>query len=301
MKMGASRKVQPDAPSPPAHRKLKGDQIRQRIDDNRMKRLAIAEAMKNEAGVTGHEINKEDFGGLAYIGTGRIFSPAGQNILQLYTVAHECGHIFLQDAPLGIYLPAHLKEMEAESYAHQAFREHGMTMPRRLSDWGRTYVGSWIEKDIAAGVAIDPRVVAYANGTRSPYEPLRMVPDTWRLHTAASTGVARSVPVPSSIRLRVASVRRGWHWLVSAVRSSALREGTIVHDAVSLAREVVFNAIAGMCIALVLTILLANHHRLPELGPAPSLGGITVFHVLAAMAAGVIWSGLVLLWRTIQR
>lgn len=34
----------------------------------------------------------------------------------------------------------------------------------------------------ADGFAIDPRAEAYANGTRSPYEPLRMVPRTWRLH-----------------------------------------------------------------------------------------------------------------------
>jgi|LNFM01.1.fsa_nt_gb hypothetical protein len=301
MKMGASRKHLPEAPSPPAHGKLKGDQIRQRIDDNRMKRLAIAEAMKNEAGVTGHEVNKEGFGGLAYIGTGRIVSPAGQNILQLYTVAHECGHIFLQDTPPGIYLPSHVKEMEAESYAHQAFREHGMTMPRRLSDWGRRYVGSWIEKDIAAGVAIDPRAVAYANGTRSPYEQLRMVPDTWRLHTAEASGVARSVSMPTGIRLRAASVRRGWRWLAGTMRSAALREGTIVHDAVSLFRETIFNAIVGSIIALGLTVPLHNNNYLPELGPAPSLGWFTVFHLLAAIAAGVIWSGTVLLWRTTQR
>jgi hypothetical protein len=88
---------------------------------------------------------------------------------------------------------------------------------------------------------------------------------------------------------------------VHAVRNSALREGTIVHDAVSLSREVVFNSVSATCIALALTILLQNNNYLPELGPAPSLGGFTVFHVLAAMVAGVIWSGLVLLWRTIQR
>ncbi len=301
MKMGASRKVQPDAPSAPAHGRLKGDQIRQRIDDNRIKRLAIAEAMKAEAGVTGHEINKEDFGGLAYIGTGRIFSPAGKNILQLYTVAHECGHIFLQDAPPGIYLPAHVKEMEAESYAHQAFREHGMTMPRRLSDWGRAYVGSWIEKDIAAGVAIDPRVVAYAEGARSPYEPLRMVPETWRLHAAEASGVARSVPMPTGVRLWVASLRRGWRWFADTTRRAALQEGTIVYDAVWLFRETIFNSIMGSIIALSLTVPLHNNNYLPELGPAPSLGWFTVFHLLGVMTAGVIWSGLILLWRTIQR
>ena len=159
----------------------KGEEIRAKIEANRAKRLAIADAMKREAGVTGHEVNKEDFGGLAYLGTGRIRSPEGRKILQLWTVAHECGHIFLHNSAPGCSLPTHVQEMEAESYAHQCFSEHGMTLPRRLSKWGRSYVGSWIEKDRAAGIRIDPRVEAYDKGRRSPYEPLRFVPSTWKI------------------------------------------------------------------------------------------------------------------------
>ena len=48
-------------------------------------------------------------------------SPEGRKILQLSTVAHECGHIFLHNSEPGS-LPRHVKEMEAESYAHQYFR-----------------------------------------------------------------------------------------------------------------------------------------------------------------------------------
>lgn len=93
--------------------------------------------MKREAGVAGHNVHKEDFGGLAYIGTGRIYSPEGRKIVQLYTLAHECGLIFLHNSGPGYWLPGHVKEFEAECYTHQAFREHGMTAPRRLSTWGR--------------------------------------------------------------------------------------------------------------------------------------------------------------------
>ena len=60
--------------------------------------------------------------GLAYLRTGRIKSPEGRKILQLSTVAHECGHIFLHNSEPGYSLPSHVKEMEAESYAHQYFR-----------------------------------------------------------------------------------------------------------------------------------------------------------------------------------
>jgi hypothetical protein len=107
-------------------------------------------------------------------------------MLQLYTVAHECGHIFLHNAGAGYRYPAHVMELEAESYAHQAFRAHGMELPRKFTQWGRTYVGSSVEKDRAAGIPIDPRAVAYAAGMRSPYEPLRMVPETW--HRASLRG-----------------------------------------------------------------------------------------------------------------
>ena len=39
--------------------------------------------MKEEAGVTAHTVHKEDFGRLAYTGTGRIYSPEGRKIVQL--------------------------------------------------------------------------------------------------------------------------------------------------------------------------------------------------------------------------
>src|SRR5262245_48732030 len=116
----------------------KGDEIRAKIAANRAKRLRIADAMKKEAGVTEHTIHHEDFGGVAYIGTGRIYSPEGRKIVQHYTLAHECGHIFLHNSCPGYSLPGHVKEFEAESYAHQAFREHGMIVPRKLSASART-------------------------------------------------------------------------------------------------------------------------------------------------------------------
>ena len=78
-------------------------------------------------------------------------------------------------------LPARTRqELEAESYAHQAFAAHGMRMPPQVTRWGRAYVGQWVAADHAAGLPIDPRAEAYVNGTRSPYEPLRAVPATWR-------------------------------------------------------------------------------------------------------------------------
>jgi hypothetical protein len=98
---------------------------------------------------------------------------------------HNSGH--------GYALPTHVKEFEAESYAHQAFREHGMALPRRLSTLGREYVASWIDKDRAANIPIDPRAIAYAAGRLSPYEPLRMVPATWEVFRAEAGPAAPEI------------------------------------------------------------------------------------------------------------
>jgi hypothetical protein len=131
--------------------RISGDEIRARIADNRAKRLAIADAMKREAEVTAHTIQKEEFGGLACIGTGRIQSPEGRKFAQLYIIAHECGHNFLHNSGPGYWLAGHINELQAASYAHQAFRAYGMVVPRRTTQWERQYVGSWIARDRAAG------------------------------------------------------------------------------------------------------------------------------------------------------
>ncbi|MEW5964652.1 MAG: hypothetical protein AB1749_13960 [Pseudomonadota bacterium] len=153
--------------------------------------------MKAEAGVGEHQINRRALSGRAYLDAGKIYSPEGRNIAQLYVLAHECGHIFLQRAGgPGYRLPSHVKELEAESYAHQAFRHHGMRVPKHVTRHARSYVETWIKKDRAAGWRIDERAEQFSRGLRSPYEPLRDIPITWR-----RTG-ARSLPKPLAVRLR---------------------------------------------------------------------------------------------------
>lgn len=193
----------------PAKPKVSGAEIRAKIEANRQKRLAAAEAIKAEAGVTAHRPIKGTefdgkFGGLAYIDEGWILSPEGQNIKTLYTVAHECGHIFLHaKGTPGRILPSHVMEWEAESYAHQALRRQGVELPAKLSRFGREYVASWIRKDEARGIAIDPRARAYAEGKLSPFEPLRVEPAAWTggtepapAATFVKADVVETPPVP---------------------------------------------------------------------------------------------------------
>ena len=279
----------------PSRASNKGADIRAKIAANRAKRLSIADAMKKEAGVTAHTVHKEDFGGLAYIGTGRIYSPEGRKIVQLYTLAHECGHIFLHNSSPGYAFPGHIKEFEAESYAHQAFRERGMTVPRRLSSWGRKYVASWIDKDRAANIPIDPRAMAYAAGRRSPYEPLRMVPATWNIFRAAVPPGAPTVVVrllwPDSLRTVVS---RALQRLGQNVPKHLADEPLI------LFRLAATCTLHGTSACLFGLLIFQVFHPMPDLFPKRP-GDVTGAEFLIAVAGGFLFANLAVLWRTITR
>jgi hypothetical protein len=265
----------------------KGAEIRAKIAANRAKRLRIADAMKREAGVTAHTVNEEDLRGLAYIGTGGIFSPEGRKIVELYTVAHECGHIFLHNAGPGYTLPGHIKEFEAESYAHQAFREHGMTIPRNLSSWGRNYVGSWIEKDRAANIPIDPRAIAYAAGRLSPYEPLRMAPATWKIFRAAGDPAAPTNPA-----------RQPWHYALRTLRSRALQRlrQYVPEEALTLLRLAAGCTYLGTAACLLGLVFCP----MPDVLPGRP-GEIAPAEFLTAVAGGLWLANLAVLWRSMTR
>lgn len=133
--------------------------------------LVIAEALKAEAGIKRHHTHKV-IGGLAWSGTGRILAPVGVTRRQLYVLAHECGHNILHGTPSGLAKPAHVKEHEAETYAHRAFARYGLEVPEQSARWARAYVGLWIMKDRAAGVPICPMAADWAAGKRGSHEPL---------------------------------------------------------------------------------------------------------------------------------
>ena len=280
----------------------KGTEIRAKVAENRARRLAIAEAMKREAGVTGHEVNREGFGGLAYIGTGRIKSPSGENMRQLYIVAHECGHIFLHNDGAGFKLPSHVMEMEAESYAHQAFREHGMNLARRFSDWGRRYVGEWIERDRAAGVSIDPRAEEYARGLRSPYAPLRAVPATWRLHRreAHLTSSEEGAKENEIFARRQQLVRQELLHLANARWTSATRKKSLMDHADDWLRFVWSHFLLATCVAAVSLIFIESFPFLPPITYVRE-SMLTMEALLACAGVGLSWTCLAAVFRTMVR
>ena len=160
--------------APAAPRKLTGAELQAARAAARERYAAIAEALKLEAGVTRHYEHKE-ISGLAFTSEGKILAPAGVTRRQLYVLAHECGHMVLHSAPHTRTKPSHVKEHEAETYAHRAFARYGIEVPDASARWARAYVGQWIMKDRAAGVPICRLAEAFAAGERCPLEPLASV------------------------------------------------------------------------------------------------------------------------------
>ena len=103
--------------------------------------LAIAAAIKAEAGVIGHKHTKS-LSGRAWP-HGYINAPEGRTRKQLYILAHECGHIALNHG--GRKLPKHIQEMEAEKWAH-ALRRHGISVPRSMTMRAKRYVARKIRQ-----------------------------------------------------------------------------------------------------------------------------------------------------------
>lgn len=104
--------------------------------------LAVAAALKAEAGITEHVIRKS-LSGLAYVASRRIVAPEGRTRKQLYILAHEVGHVALGHKPSQ---PRHLKEAEAEQWAHAALRRHGVAVPRIMTQRAKKHVAHKIEQ-----------------------------------------------------------------------------------------------------------------------------------------------------------
>jgi hypothetical protein len=102
--------------------------------------LDIASALKAEAGVIGHKVTR-GLSGRAWSNFEYINAPEGRTRKQLYILAHECGHVALNH---GRNKPAHVKEMDAEKWAHDALRRHGVSVPRSMTKRAKQYVATKI-------------------------------------------------------------------------------------------------------------------------------------------------------------
>ncbi len=121
--------------------------------------LAVASALKADAGVAEHEI-RDALRGYA-CASGKIVAPEGRTRRQLYILAHECAHVALDHFNTG--KPRHVEEMEAEKWAIAALRRHGIPVPRGMIALGKRYVAFKIRQAERRGAKrIDPAARAYA-------------------------------------------------------------------------------------------------------------------------------------------
>jgi hypothetical protein len=170
-----------------------------------------------------------------------------------------------------------------------------MTVPRRLSSWGRTYVASCIDKDRAANIPIDPRAMAYAAGRRSPYELLRMVPATWEIFRAAAR------PAAPTIAARVL-----WpHSLRTVVSRALQRLGQnipkhLADEALTLFRLAASCTLHGTAACLFGLLIIQAFHPMPDLFPKRP-GDVTWAEFLTAVGGGLLFANLAVLWRTTTR
>jgi hypothetical protein len=81
----------------------------------------------------------------------------------LYVFLHECGHAHLHRDGGKWGKSRHVIEMEAERWAHEKMREHGVAVPRAESTEAKRNVARQIRRDIAGGaLSIDPKARRYA-------------------------------------------------------------------------------------------------------------------------------------------
>ena len=99
--------------------------------------LEAADAIMREAGVTEVSYHEGGLRGQANPIKGRIRVPRPTTRRRLYIFAHECGHVALQHT--GKKRP-HRKEYEAELYASDALRRHGIAVPRKSLEEAKKYV-----------------------------------------------------------------------------------------------------------------------------------------------------------------
>ncbi len=128
-----------------------GSELQEARHAARERFLSVANALKMEAGVTAHKVRKA-LSGMAWP-DGHIDAPEGATRKQLYILAHECAHVALGHVSVKgkARKPRHVEEMEAERWAHEALRHHGIAVPRAMTVRAKQYVARKIRQAEARG------------------------------------------------------------------------------------------------------------------------------------------------------
>jgi hypothetical protein len=137
--------------------------------------------------------------------------------------------------------------------------------------------------------------MAYAAGRRSPYEPLRMVPATWKIFCAAGD------PAPPTIVARQLQL----HSLRTIVERVLERLGQYVPkdlagEALTLFRLAASCTLHGTTLCVLGLVIIQCFHPMPDVFPKRP-GDITWAEFLTAVVGGLWVANLAVLWRTTTR
>jgi hypothetical protein len=127
----------------------------------------VATKLAEEAGVVTIEENRSDLTGRASARTGCISVPPPTTRRRLYIFAHECGHVALNHIQK---VTRHREEYEAEQWAHDALRRHGIAVPRKCTENAKGYVKWRIDMAVRRGAKqIDKEAAKWSGWTPSPW------------------------------------------------------------------------------------------------------------------------------------
>jgi len=126
---------------------------------------AVAEAIVKEAGVKKVVEIKPSQRAHAHATARAIYVQPPTTRRRLTTVAHECGHVALNDD--GRHR-SHRQEYEACVWSFEALRRHGIAVPRKEVESGKRYVRQKIDQAIRRGAKRIDREAARWCGYRLP-------------------------------------------------------------------------------------------------------------------------------------
>ncbi len=118
---------------------------------------------------------RKNLTGCCYHGQQRLAAPRPVTRNALYVFPHECAHAHLHDDAAGRRKPVHVREHEAEQWAHARMREHNIPVPRRLTKRAKDNVARKIARAQAGGAAIDAVAARFAD-TKKNGELEQMIP-----------------------------------------------------------------------------------------------------------------------------
>ena len=117
----------------------------------------IAAVIAEQAGVEKIEYHNSGLRGRAWAESKRIKVPPATTRHRLYIYAHECGHVAMNHRG---QKHSYIKEYEAEMYAHEMLRNHGIAVPRKKNVRAKRYVARKLKMGLRRGLLRVNRDVA---------------------------------------------------------------------------------------------------------------------------------------------